>query len=181
MNIIIVIFIININIWYMHILKIFSFGITWIIRYFKTIFFSCDRCHRPGVFIKGKLEEKEDPKKVYGTINVVDTIIYNCINTLNLATSEGERERSKNNIILYDKSYTLYKYENLKSETDGAFIIVTNEVEFDKLIEEINLNKNNYKFDLIIIGNEASKIIKRTYFIKSIDNIIKINLYNWDL
>ena len=127
----------------------------------KTIFFSCDRCHRPGVFIKGKLEEKEDPKKVYGTINVVDTIIYNCINTLNLATSEGERERSKNNIILYDKSYTLYKYENLKSETDGAFIIVTNEVEFDKLIEEINLNKNNYKFDLIIIGNEASKIIKK--------------------
>ena len=128
----------------------------------KVIFFSCDNCHRPGVFIKGKLERKEDPNKIFGTINVVDTIIYNCIKYLNLITSE--KEKNKNNIILYDESYNLEEYENIKYETDGAFIIVTNEEELDNLIQEIKMKnnyKNNYKFDLIIKGKEAEKIIKK--------------------
>ena len=127
----------------------------------KTIFFSCNRCHRPGVFIQGKLEKKEDPNKIFGTINVVDTIIYNCINNLNLTDSNPEEEeRSKNNIILYDESYILAEYENIKQETKGAFIVVTNEEELEILIKEIKSKGKKYKFDLILKGNVAEKIVK---------------------
>ena len=127
----------------------------------KTIFFSCDKCHRPGVFIQGKLEKQDDPNKIFGTINVVDTIIYNCINKLNLKTSTPEEEKSKNNIILYDESYILAEYENIKQETNGAFIVVTNEEELENLIKEINSKGKKYKFDLILKGNVAEKVKKK--------------------
>ena len=62
----------------------------------KTIFFSCEECHRPGVFIKGKLGGDDDPDKILGTINIVDTIIYNCVNDLELTVGN----KSQNNIII---------------------------------------------------------------------------------
>jgi hypothetical protein len=147
----------------------------------KTIFFSCENCHRPGVFIKGKLEGEDDPDKILGTINIVDTIIYNCINDLKLT----EGNKSQNNIIVYDKSYStrnkedLEKYEALKKETDGAFIIVTNDTIFDNLIKEFQDCKNKVKFDLIIIGSEYNSIKKKigtTNYRKYIDRKCIYNL-----
>ena len=136
------------------------------IKRFKTIFFSCDKCHRPGVFIKEKLSEgNDDPDKILGTINVVDTIIYNCIKNLNLTTPI--KERSKNNIILYDESYSpeqkdiLEEYESFKDETDGAFIIATNKIELENLIKEINRNGEKYKFLLIIKGRTQEELLTR--------------------
>ena len=63
---------------------------------------------------------------------------------MNLKTQE--KERSKNNIILYDESYNnrdqniSEEYESFKDETDGAFILVTNEIDLVYLIEEIKFN-----------------------------------------
>ena len=132
----------------------------------KVIFFSCDKCHRPGVFIYEKLKEREDPNKIFGTINVVDTIIYNCINYLKLNITE--EEKCKNNIIVYNEYYNnedrnFSEIKEIKYETEGAFIIVTNEVELDNLIKEFKLKQRSYKFNLIIIGKEAGKIIKKIY------------------
>ena len=67
----------------------------------KVIFYSCDRCFRPGLLIKEKVvkEEKDDENKIWGTINIVDTIIYNCTNNLNFSNICKGKEKSKNNII----------------------------------------------------------------------------------
>ena len=148
----------------------------------KVIFFSCDKCHRPGVFIKGKLENDDDPDKIFGTINVVDTIIYNCINILNLKTPE--KERSKNNIILYDESYNNQdqniseEYESFKDETDGAFILVTNEIDLVYLIEEIKFNDNKFKFDLIIKGTTPEIIKKQENLDNYFDRVYEYKLSN---
>ena len=62
---------------------------------------------------------------------------------MNLTTSTPEEEKkSKNNIILYDESYILAEYENIKQETNGAFIVVTNEEELENLIKEIKSKGN---------------------------------------
>lgn len=153
-----------------------------LIKKLKTIFFSCDKCHRPGVFIKEKLsDDKDDPDKILGTINVVDTIIYNCIQNLNLTAPINER--SKNNIILYDESYTpenkdvMEEYENFRDETDGAFIITTNENELDNLIKEINKNENEYKFLLIIKGRTLEELLTKMEKQKFDDCFDRICLY----
>ena len=155
------------------------------IKRFKTIFFSCDKCHRPGVFIKEKLKEgkdgNEDPDKILGTINVVDTIIYNCINELKLTAPK--KERSKNNIILYDELFTpdnkdvAEEYESFKDETDGAFIITTKVIELENLIKEINRNIDKYKFLLIIKGRAKDEILTKMDKQKFDDCFERICLY----
>ena len=153
-----------------------------LIKRLKTIFFSCDKCHRPGVFIKDKLsDDKDDPDKILGTINVVDTIIYNSIKNLNLTAPI--KERNKNNIILYDESYTpenkdiMEEYENFRDETDGAFIITTNEIKLENLIKEINRNEIKYKFLLIIKGRTVEELLTKMNKQKFDDCFDSICLY----
>ena len=152
------------------------------IKRFKTIFFSCEKCHRPGVFIKEKLSENDDdPDKILGTINVVDTIIYNCIKYLNLTAPI--KERSKNNILIYDESYSCEnkdvseEYESFKDETDGAFIITTNKIELENLIKEINRNEEKFKFLLIIKGRTQEEILTTINRTKFDDCFERICLY----
>ena len=133
---------------------------------FKTIFFSCQKCNRPGVFIKEELKDGEDAEKIYGTINIVDTIIDKCIQDLEKAKISIE-EKSNNNIILYDESYDRSKndvyeeYEKFREKTDGAFIIATSEKILDNLIEEFKGGENKYNFSLIIKGAYVEKILNK--------------------
>jgi hypothetical protein len=98
-----------------------------------------------------------------GTINVVDTIIYNCINDLHLTFSENEK--SNNNILIYDESYnpdnleSSKEYDLFKSETNGALIVANDEQTWNNLISEFNKVNKKIKFDLIIKGSEFSKIL----------------------
>ena len=89
-----------------------------------------------------------------GTINVVDTIIYNCINDLHLISSDNEK--SNNNILIYDESYSpenlqsSKEYDSFKNETNGALIVANNEQTWNNLISEFNKVNKKIKFDLII-------------------------------
>ena len=135
----------------------------------KVIFYSCDKCYRPGLLIKEKVlkSESDDEKKIWGTINIVDTIIYNCTNNLNFSNICKGKEKSKNNIIYYDESFynrTKDVYndcEIFKNETDGAFILFTKEIIWDNFIKELKEKNSNYKFDLIITGSTAKKILTK--------------------
>ena len=130
----------------------------------KTIFFSCEKCHRPGVFIKEELKSEDDPNKILGTINIVDTIIESCVNDMKLSFGSP---KSENNIILFDKSYNpnnkeiSKEYENFKDETNGAFILIKDDLELDNLIDEFKSKGNNFKFDLIITGSTGNEILEK--------------------
>ena len=135
----------------------------------KVIFFSCEKCYRPAMFINEELTNVNDTNKIWVTVNIVDTIIYNCTNALNFTDICKERKRSKNNIIYYDERFnekpeSIYKdCEILKNEADGAFILLTEEQLWQSIIEDIkekNLQQNtNFKFDLIVAGKSAEKIL----------------------
>ena len=157
----------------------------------KIIFYSCDKCYRPGIFIKEKItkEEDEDINKIWGTINIVDTIIYNCTNELNFSKICQNKQRSKNNIIYHDESF-VKRYDEVskdceifKNETDGAFILTTDEIIFESLIKEIiskssNNNNQNFKFDLIVTGSTAEKIFKKINNLNADKYIDRVCIYS---
>ena len=136
----------------------------------KVIFFSCEKCYRPALFVKEEIiNEDDDVNKIWGTVNIVDTIIYNCTQE-NFSSICKVRKRSKNNIIYHDESfltrtkYVKRDYNRFKNETDGAFFLTTNEGVWDNLIEEFKSTKGkNFKFDLIITGTTAEKILKKIH------------------
>lgn len=159
----------------------------------KIIFYSCDKCYRPGIFIKEKIikEEDEDINKIWGTINIVDTIIYNCTNSenkLNFSKICKTKQRSKNNIIYHDESF-VKRYDEVskdcdifKNETDGAFILTTNEIIFESLIQEIKSKSSsinqNFKFDLIVTGSTAEKIFKKINNLEADKFIDRVCIYS---
>ena len=149
----------------------------------KVIFYSCEKCYRPALFIKEEIKnEDDDSNKIWGTVNIVDTIIYNCTKGNFSYISKG-KQRSKNNIIYHDESfYNRPKAVNkdceiFKNETDGAFILTTTEAVWDNLIKEIKGKGNKYKFDLIITGSTAKKILKKINKLKADDYINRICIY----
>ena len=143
----------------------------------KVIFYSCDNCYRPGLFIKEKINEMEDDtEKIWGTVNIVDTIIYNCTINLNYSNITN-KSRSKNNIIYYNNSSLNNDWEVLKAETDGAFILITKDIELDNIIQEIKLKKDKYKFDLIISCANPELILKKINDFEFNDFIYRICLY----
>ena len=154
----------------------------------KIIFYSCDKCYRPGIFIKEEIiEEEDDANKIWGTVNIVDTIIYNCTEKLNFSFINKQKERSLNNIIYYDESYKYRKTEVLKdaeifkNETDGAFILITKESILDNLIKEFQKKGNKYKFDLIITGSTTEKILKKIYDLKADNYIDRVCIFTFSL
>lgn len=154
----------------------------------KVIFFSCDKCCRPALFIKDKTKEGEDDSaKIWGTINMVDTIIFNCQNNMKLSE---KYYRSKNNVIYYDETFISESNEVskeidiLKNETDGAFILTTGEEELNNLLKEIKNKKFkisgeevSYKFDLILKGSNPEKILKDIETLNAEDNFDRICFY----
>jgi len=156
----------------------------------KIIFYSCDKCYRPGIFIKEKItkEEDEDINKIWGTVNIVDTIIYNCTNELHFSKICQTKQRSKNNIIYHDESF-VKRYDEVskdcdifKNETDGAFILTTNEIIFESLIQEIKSKSSsinqNFKFDLIVTGSTAEKIFKKINNLEADKFIDRVCIYS---
>ena len=149
----------------------------------KVIFYSCEKCYRPALFIKEEIiNEENDENKIWGTVNIVDTIIYNCTKE-NFSSICKIRKRSKNNIIYHDESFNKRPKEVnkdceiFKNETDGAFILTTNEKVWDNLIKEFKGKETNYKFDLIITGSTAKKILKKIHQLKGEDFIDRICIY----
>ena len=151
----------------------------------KVIFYSCDKCYRPGLLIKEKVlkNEDDDENKIWGTINIVDTIIYNMYNKLNFSNISKVKEKSKNNIIYYDESFynrttAVYNdYETFKNETEGAFILITKELIWDNLIKELKEKNSDYVFDLIITGSTAKKILTKINNLGGDKFIDKICIY----
>ena len=150
----------------------------------KVIFYSCENCYRPGLFIKEQIKkEEDDSEKIWGTINIVDTIIYNCTTDLNYSIISKEKKRSKNNIIFYDETFNdnaieeSKDWELIKDETDGAFILTMKESELDNLIDEIKRDGNKYKFDLIITSSNAELIINKFEALLNNNSIDRICIY----
>ena len=151
----------------------------------KVIFYSCDKCYRPGILIKEKVlkNESDDENKIWGTNNIVDTIIYNCTNNLKLSNICKGKEKSKNNIIYYDESFynrpnDVYNdCEIYKNETDGAFILITKELIWDNFIKELKEKNGDYIFDLIITGSTAKKILTKIQILGGDNFIDKICIY----
>ena len=152
----------------------------------KVIFFSCEKCYRPALFVKEEIiNEDDDVNKIWGTVNIVDTIIYNCTQE-NFSSICKVRKRSKNNIIYHDESFlTRTKYvkrdfDRFKNETDGAFFLTTNEGVWDNLIEEFKSTKGkNFKFDLIITGTTAEKILNKIHSKEADDFFDRICIYTF--
>ena len=156
----------------------------------KIYFYSCDKCYRPGIFIKEKItkDENKDINKIWGTINIVDTIIYNCTKEKTFTKICETKQRSKNNIIYHDESF-VKRYDEVskdcdifKNETDGAFILTTDEIIFDGLIKEIKSISSeleqNFKFDLIVTGSTAEKILKIINDLEADKYINRICIYS---
>ena len=149
----------------------------------KVIFYSCDKCYRPSLFIKEEIKnEEDDTNKIWGTINIVDTIIYNYTQG-NISSLCKGIKRSKNNIIYHDESFS-YRPEEVskdcdkfKKQTDGAFILTTTEDTWDNLIKEIRAKEKNYKFDLIISGSTTKKILKKINKLQGDNFINRVCIY----
>ena len=152
----------------------------------KVIFFSCEKCYRPALFVKEEIiNEDDDVNKIWGTVNIVDTIIYNCTQE-NFSSICKVRKRSKNNIIYHDESfltrtkYVKRDYNRFKNETDGAFFLTTNEGVWDNLIEEFKSTKGkNFKFDLIITGTTAEKILNKIHSKQADEFFDRICIYTF--
>ena len=155
----------------------------------KVIFYSCDNCYRPALLIKEKIikDELNDENKIWGTINIVDTIIFNCTNTLNFSNESRGQIKSKNNIIYHDESFNkrrskIYKdCELFKNQTDGAFILITKDILWNNLISEFKERNINYKFDLIITGSTAEKILTKIKDLNAEDFIDRICIYTFSV
>ena len=154
----------------------------------KVIFYSCDKCYRPGIFIKGELDKskpEDDADKIWGTINIVDTIIYNYTKSEDFKLDLNS-QRSRNNIIYYNELYdretqTIPDLELFKNETDGAFILTMNDLDFDNLLKEIKRKEKIYKFDLIISCSTTSVILAKLDSFQNDDNFDRIIFYNSNL
>ena len=157
----------------------------------KVIFYSCEKCNRPALIIKKEMVQNEnvDENKIWGTVNIVDTIIYNFTKNLNFSELIEKKKRSKNNIIYYDESYKnrAIDIKNdcklFKGETDGAFILMTQEILWNNFIEELKEKEkdNNliYKFDLIISGSTTEKILKKINNLKGEKYIDRVCIYTY--
>ena len=153
----------------------------------KVIFFSCDNCYRPALLIKEKVikNEIDDENKIWGTINIVDTIIFNCTNTMNF--SNEKKKKNNNNIIYHDESFnrrpsSIYRdCEIFRNETNGAFILITQDFIWDNLIREIKEKNIDYKFDLIITGSTADKILTKIKQLNAEDIIDRVCIYTFSV
>lgn len=153
----------------------------------KVIFYSCDKCYRPGLFIKEKIikSEIEDENKIWGTINIVDNIIFNCTKFMKFKNQNIGMKKTQNNIIYYDESFSkrtfsVYKdCETFKNQTDGAFILMTKDFLWDIFIEELRGKSEEYKFDLIITGSAAKKILTKIKNLNAEHFIDRICIYTF--
>ena len=146
------------------------------------IFFSCENCCRPALFIKNQNinlinmnikdnneNNNQNKQKIYGSINMVDILIRSWSNIYGFSKFSNSKKRSFNNIIYYNESYLYRKEDVLKDseqfedETDGTYILTTTENSILKVFEELERKKSDSIFDIIITGTSANKILSIIY------------------
>ena len=142
------------------------------IIYIKRItnFFSCETCFRGALLIKSKnsndkFENNSNEQKIWGTINIVDALIYSCANLYGFSNKLNDN-MSKNNIIYYNDSLnekvneSFEMIDSLRNKTFGAFILVENELSMKLVMEELKRKETKSKFNLIMSGTNIDNIIE---------------------
>ena len=134
------------------------------------IFFSCETCFRGALLIKSKnsndkFENNSNEQKIWGTINIVDALIYSCANLYGFSNKLNDNI-SKNNIIYYNDSLnekvneSFEMIDSLRNKTFGAFILVENEFSMKLVMEELKRKDTKSIFNLIMSGTNIDNIIE---------------------
>ena len=94
-------------------------------------------------------------------------------------------KKNNNNIIYHDKSFnrrpsSIYRdCEIFRNETNRAFILITQDFIWDNIISEIKEKNIDYKFDLIITGSTADKILTIIKQLNAEDIIDRVCIYTF--
>ena len=136
------------------------------------IFFSCEKCYRPALFIKAPKFGADgniisEHQKLWGTANIVDVLIYTAEKYGFDKKKENDNDKLiQENIIYYDESF-FHRNEEVYSDCEffqrhinGAFILTTDIKSFSLIIEKIKNNGSFAQFDLIVTGSKAEKILQ---------------------
>lgn len=153
---------------------------------FPAIFFNCEECFRPGLFIKrpNYCIEKEsiEGQKLWGTANIVDVLIYTSAEKYGF-DNEDKKNNVKliqTNLIYHDESFFQRKdeiycdCEFFQRHINGAFIMTVDINSITLAMDEIKKRGEEEQFDLIVTGSTSVKILKlfeKKNFLKYIKNI----------
>ena len=153
----------------------------------SAIFFNCEHCFRPALFIKSSQFNQKDNaiegQKLWGTANIVDTLIFTNVNKYGFVQEIDKNDNIKliqGNIIYYDESFSKRNKEvcddceYFQRHINGAFILVTDIDSFILVMKEIKDKGKPEQFDLIISGSKVAKIIEifnKTDYISCINSI----------
>ena len=149
------------------------------------IFFSCERCFRPALFIKRRSSNNNDEQieglKLWGTANIVDVLMYTNAQKYGF---DNEKKNNlniiKSNLIYHDESFFLRKQEVysdcefFQRNINGAFILTVDSNSFNLAMGEIKEKGEQEQFDLIVTGSCAIKIMKiivENYYLNCFKNI----------
>ena len=151
---------------------------------FPAIFFNCEECLRPGLFIKNpnfcfEINEIEG-QKLWGTANIVDVLIYTNAEKYGFDNNNKNENLIQTNLIYHDESFFKRKdeiycdCEFFQRHINGAFILTVDINSFILAIDEIKEKGEEEQFDLIVTGSTSLKILKileEHNFIRFIKNI----------
>jgi hypothetical protein len=153
---------------------------------FPAIFFNCEECFRPGLFIKrpNYCIEKEsiEGQKLWGTANIVDVLIYTSAEKYGFDNDDKKNNVKliKTNLIYHDESFFQRKdeiycdCEFFQRHINGAFIMTVDINSITLAMDEIKKKGEEEQFDLIVTGSTSVKILKlfeKKNFLKYIKNI----------
>ena len=153
---------------------------------FPAIFFNCEECFRPGLFIKrpNYCIEKEsiEGQKLWGTANIVDVLIYTSAEKYGFDNDDKKNNVKliKTNLIYHDESFFQRKdeiycdCEFFQRHINGAFIMTVDINSITLAMDEIKKRGEEEQFDLIVTGSTSVKILKlfeKKNFLKYIKNI----------
>ena len=153
---------------------------------FPAIFFNCEECFRPGLFIKrpNYCIEKEsiEGQKLWGTANIVDVLIYTSAEKYGFDNDDKKNNFKliQTNLIYHDESFLQRKdeiycdCEFFQRHINGAFIMTVDINSITLAMDEIKKRGEEEQFDLIVTGSTSVKILKlfeKKNFLKYIKNI----------
>ena len=137
---------------------------------FPAIFFNCEECLRPGLFIKNKTycceNDSLEGQKLWGTANIVDVLIYSNANKYGFNKSKENNNLIKSNLIYHDESFfkrreeVYYDCEFFQRHINGAFILTVDEKSFNLAMDEIKSKGTQEQFCLIVAGSNSKKILE---------------------
>ena len=149
------------------------------------IFFSCEECLRPALFIKkpnfcDETDAVEGPK-LWGTANIVDVLIYSNAHKYGFDnTKDNKLELIKTNLIYHDESFfkrrdeVFCDSEFFQRHINGAFILTMDIDSFKLAMEDIENRGKEEQFDLLVTGSTSKKIInflRKNNYMRFINNI----------